>query len=71
MGGAAWTVSQHTKNPKLAVALITFVTEDNESMDRDDQLPSLQANSDIVATGGFKQPTLCQRSFPCVPGGCE
>ncbi len=26
MGGAAWTVSQHTKNPKLAVDLITWVT---------------------------------------------
>ena len=26
MGGGAWTVSQHTKNPKLAVALITFLT---------------------------------------------
>jgi ABC-type glycerol-3-phosphate transport system substrate-binding protein len=27
MGGAAWTVSRHTKNPKLAVDLITYVTE--------------------------------------------
>ena len=26
MGGAAWTVSRHTKNPKLAVDLVTFVT---------------------------------------------
>ena len=29
MGGAAWTVSKHTKNPKLAVALVTFVTTDS------------------------------------------
>jgi ABC-type glycerol-3-phosphate transport system substrate-binding protein len=26
MGGAAWTVSRHTKNPKLAVDLITYLT---------------------------------------------
>jgi multiple sugar transport system substrate-binding protein len=26
MGGSAWTVSQHTKNPKLAVDLITWIT---------------------------------------------
>lgn len=26
MGGAAWTVSQHTKNPKLAVDLVTWLT---------------------------------------------
>jgi ABC-type glycerol-3-phosphate transport system substrate-binding protein len=28
MGGGAWVVSRHTKNPKLAVAFITFVTTD-------------------------------------------
>jgi len=28
MGGGAWTVSRHTQNPKLAVALVTFVTTD-------------------------------------------
>ena len=28
MGGGGWMVSRHTKNPKLAVDLITFVTED-------------------------------------------
>jgi ABC-type glycerol-3-phosphate transport system substrate-binding protein len=27
-GGAAWGMSRHTKNPKLAAALITFVTTD-------------------------------------------
>jgi multiple sugar transport system substrate-binding protein len=26
MGGSAWVVSQHTKNPKLAVDLITYLT---------------------------------------------
>jgi ABC-type glycerol-3-phosphate transport system substrate-binding protein len=26
MGGAAWTVSRHTKNPKLAVDLVTWLT---------------------------------------------
>jgi len=28
MGGAGWTVSRHTKNPKLAVELVTFLTTD-------------------------------------------
>ena len=28
MGGGAWTISRHTQNPKLAVALVTFVTTD-------------------------------------------
>jgi ABC-type glycerol-3-phosphate transport system substrate-binding protein len=29
MGGAAWTVSSHTKNPKLAVDFIQWVTTDS------------------------------------------
>ena len=28
MGGAAWTVSSHTKNPKLAVDFVQWVTTD-------------------------------------------
>lgn len=28
MGGAAWTVSRHTKNPKLAAELVTWLTTD-------------------------------------------
>ena len=28
MGGGGWTISRHTKNPKLAAALVTFVTTD-------------------------------------------
>jgi maltose-binding protein MalE len=40
MGGAAWTVSRHTQNPKLAVALITFVTEDKTLWTGSENFPS-------------------------------
>jgi ABC-type glycerol-3-phosphate transport system substrate-binding protein len=42
MGGAAWTVSNHTKNPKLAVDLIQWVTTDPDFWKGTTNFPAYQ-----------------------------
>ncbi len=43
MGGAAWTVSQHTKNPKLAVDLVTWLTTSPDLWAKTTNFPAYKA----------------------------
>ena len=48
-GGAAWAVSQHTQNPKLAIDLATWLaTADEYQVDLAPDLPRLQATGRAV-----------------------
>jgi maltose-binding protein MalE len=64
MGGAAWTVSSHTKNPKLAVALITFVTEDKTLWTGSENFPAYKPIQPLWQQAVSSNPLFANDPFP-------
>ena len=64
MGGAAWTVSQHTKNPKLAVDLVTFVTEDSGLWTGSNNFPAYKPIQNLWQKAVSSNPVFASDPFP-------
>jgi len=64
MGGAAWTVSRHTQNPKLAVALITFVTEDKTLWTGSENFPSYKPIQSLWQQAVSSNPLFANDPYP-------
>ena len=64
-GGAAWAVSKHTQNPKLAIDLATWLSTANEyQVDLAPTYPAYKPPAERVGQADRQQPALCQRSRP-------
>ena len=64
MGGAAWTVSRHTQNPKLAVALVTFVTEDKTLWTGSENFPSYKPIQPLWQQAVSSNPLFANDPYP-------
>jgi ABC-type glycerol-3-phosphate transport system substrate-binding protein len=64
MGGAAWTVSRHTQNPKLAVALVTFVTEDKTLWTGSENFPSYKPIQPLWQQAVSGNPLFANDPYP-------
>ena len=63
MGGAAWTVSRHTKNPKLAVEFVTFVTT-NADLWKGIPISRPTSHLAFVASSVSSKPLFANDPFP-------
>jgi len=64
MGGAAWTVSRHTQNPRLAVALIEFVTEDKTLWTGSTNFPAYKPIQPLWQQAVSSNPLFASDPFP-------
>ena len=64
MGGGAWAVSRHTKNPKLAVALVTFVTTDSTLWTGTTNFPSYKPLMPLWQKAVSSNPVFANDPFP-------
>jgi ABC-type glycerol-3-phosphate transport system substrate-binding protein len=64
MGGAAWTVSRHTKNPKLAVDFITFVTTNTDLWTGTTNFPAYKPLMPLWQTAVSSKPLFANDPFP-------
>ncbi len=64
MGGAAWTVSRHTKNPKLAVELVTFVTTDQTLWSGTTNFPAYKPLMPLWQKAVSSNPVFANDPFP-------
>ncbi len=64
MGGAAWTVSRHTKNPKLAVELVTFVTTDETLWSGTTNFPAYKPLMPLWQKAVSSNPLFANDPFP-------
>ncbi|HUH97793.1 MAG TPA: extracellular solute-binding protein [Anaerolineales bacterium] len=71
MGGAAWTVSRHTKNPKLAVALITFVTEDKTLWTGSENFPAYKPIQPLWQQAVSSNPLFANDPFPIMQAAAD
>ena len=71
MGGAAWTVSQHTKNPKLAVALVEFVTQDKTLWTGSTNFPSYKPIQSLWQESVSSNPLFANDPFPVMQAAAD
>ena len=64
MGGAAWTVSNHTKNPKLAVDFIQWVTTDPGFWEGTTNFPAYQPIQSLWQDAVSSNPLFANDPFP-------
>jgi maltose-binding protein MalE len=64
MGGAAWTVSNHTKNPKLAVDFITWVTTSPEFWKGTTNFPAYKPIQNLFQEGMKTNALFANDPFP-------
>ena len=64
MGGAAWTISRHTQNPKLAADLIQFVTQDTTLWSGSNNFPSYQPIQPLWQKAVSGNPLFANDPFP-------
>ena len=64
MGGAAWTISRHTQNPKLAADLIQFVTQDSTLWSGTNNFPSYQPIQPLWQKAVSSNPLFANDPFP-------
>jgi maltose-binding protein MalE len=71
MGGAAWTVSQHTKNPKLAVALVEFVTQDKTLWTGSTNFPAYKPIQSLWQQAVSSNPLFANDPFPIMQAAAD
>ena len=64
MGGGAWTISRHTQNPKLAVALVTFVTTDTTLWTGTTNFPAYKPLMPLWQKAVSSNPVFANDPFP-------
>jgi ABC-type glycerol-3-phosphate transport system substrate-binding protein len=64
MGGAAWTVSRHTVNPKLAVDFITFVTTNEDLWSGTTNYPAYKPLAPLWQGAVSSNPVFANDPFP-------
>ncbi len=64
MGGAAWTVSRHTKNPKLAVDLITWLTTNPDLWATQNGFPAYKPNMPLWQKQVSSNPLFASDPYP-------
>ena len=71
MGGAAWTVSRHTQNQKLAVALVTFVTEDKTLWAGTENFPSYKPIQPLWQQAVSSNPLFANDPYPIMSAAAD
>ena len=71
MGGAAWTVSRHTKNPKLATQLITWITTAPEVWSTLPNYPAYRPIMELWQKQVSGDPLFAKDPFPVMKGAAD
>jgi ABC-type glycerol-3-phosphate transport system substrate-binding protein len=66
MGGAAWTVSQHTQNPALAVDLVEWVTQNADFWKGTTNFPAFKPLQPLFQTAVSSDPIFASDPFPAM-----
>jgi ABC-type glycerol-3-phosphate transport system substrate-binding protein len=64
LGGAAWTVSNHTKNPDLAVKFVKWVTTDPTYLGHEANYPAYRPTAEIWHQSITSDPIYASDPFP-------
>ncbi len=64
LGGAAWTVSNHTKNPKLAADFVTWVTTSPDYLGHAENFPAYLPTADVWAQTIGSDPIFASDPYP-------
>ncbi len=70
-GGAAWTVSRHTKNVKLATHLVTWVTTAPEIWSVTPNYPAYRPNMPLWQKQVSSDPLFASDPFPAMQGAAD
>lgn len=71
MGGSAWTVSQHTKNPALAVDLIEWVTQNPEFWSGTTNFPAYKPLQPLFQKAVSSNPLFASDPFPAMAAAAD
>jgi len=71
MGGAAWTVSRHTKNPKLATQLVTWLTTAPEVWSTLPNYPAYRPIMGLWQKQVSSDPLFANDPFPVMKGAAD
>lgn len=71
MGGAAWTVSRHTKNPKLATELVTWLTTAPEVWSTTPNYPAYKPIMELWQKQVSGDPVFASDPYPVMKAAAE
>ncbi len=70
-GGSAWTVSQHTKNPKLAVDLVTWLTTSPDLWAKTTNFPAYKPLMPLWQKNVSSNPLFANDPFPIMAAAAD
>jgi ABC-type glycerol-3-phosphate transport system substrate-binding protein len=71
MGGAAWTVSQHTKNPALAADLVAWVTQNADFWKGTTNFPAYKPLQPLFQTAVASDPIFASDPYPAMAAAAD
>ena len=71
MGGAAWMVSRHTKNPKLAAQLVTWLTTAPEVWAAQPNYPAYRPIMDLWQKQVSSDPLFASDPYPVMKAAAD
>jgi ABC-type glycerol-3-phosphate transport system substrate-binding protein len=71
MGGAAWMVSRHTKNPKLSAQLVTWLTTAPEVWSAQPNYPAYRPIMDLWQKQVSSDPLFASDPYPVMKGAAD